>query len=121
MRHSINVRHSGPPFRIRWGLAKFDTIVLDNILLAEETKIDNNTRIGLRPNISIRECITVNLDVPWEVLGVWDHDLGFGITEGNGEWVFGMLCFMFSDLLCEARVSANRFDDGAFEDDLDGW
>lgn len=52
---------------------------------------------------------------------MWDHDLGFGITEGNGEWVFGMLCFMFSDLLCEARVSANRFDDGAFEDDLDGW
>ena len=60
-----------------------NSVTFDNVLLAEETKVDDNTRIGLWPDISIGKCITMNLNMPGVFLGVRNGDLGLRIPKGN--------------------------------------
>jgi hypothetical protein len=46
----------------------------------------------------------MNLDVPWCVRFVWDHDLRFRIAEGNRKRVIGVALMVFFDPILEFRI-----------------
>lgn len=95
MRHPIHIIYARLP--VRHGLvpgSEVDHVVPINILLAKESQVDDDARVGPRPDVAVRERVAVNLDVIGELGGVRDHDLRLGISERNGEripWVAGFL------------------------------
>jgi hypothetical protein len=113
LRHSIYIRYSGFPVAdLGRERTKLNLIFMDDVLLAEETKINDNTRIRLWTNIAIRECIAVNLDVPRKVLGAWDHNLRLRITERNRKRVLGVSLPMLLDPLGKTRIFGDGLDYG---------
>jgi hypothetical protein len=59
-------------------------ILFTNVRLAKEPQVDDNSRIGLGSDVTVREGIAMNLNMPGEVRGIRDHHLRLRIIEWNG-------------------------------------
>lgn len=96
-----------------------DTIVFDNLSLSEPAQIDYNTRVGLGSNISVRECIAMNLNMPWCVRFVRDQNLRLWILEGNWQGVFRMLLSVRINLIFEFWIFGDRINEFLGEHNLE--
>ncbi len=99
-------------------LVKRDHVSIDNVRFAEETKVDHHTRVRAGTNTAVRECITVNLDVPWILRVVGNGDLGFGVVEWDRQRVTRVLLAMILYLFLVVCVVPNGVDDGSFENNI---
>lgn len=83
LRHAIDVRNTRLPSALVGGLSEVHTIVLLNLLLPEVPEINDKARVGPGPDLSIREGVTVDLDMVRVFRRVGQHDLGLWIIERN--------------------------------------
>lgn len=119
--HPVLIRNAWPPLvrgRNLEILGESNIIVQADVLLPEEPKVQDDTRIGSGSDISIRKRIAVNLDVILGLVVISDHELRFGVTERDRQRVGGVFGLVSFDCFFVVRVGGDSVDYAPLEDDL---
>lgn len=93
-------------------------IIIVDVLLSKEPEVQDHTRIGSGPDVSIRKGIAMNLDVILLILVISNHELRFGIIEWDRKGVGGVFLLVPFNCLRIFGVGGDIIDDALFEDDL---
>ena len=115
--HPVFIRNAWVPFirnRIFELLREYDTVLKIDVMLCEAPEVHNDTRIGFGPLLSIRKCISVNLDMILVGLVIPHHELGIWIIKWDRERVGGILLLVVFNFIFVVGIVGDIINDAVF-------